>query len=136
MQLIYDPNSHSIKTLCHHGILGQKWGIRRYQPYPKGHKGGKEIGEASRKKKAKDMTDEELSSAIERKQKEKRYNEITGENITQGKDFTKNILIKFGTTAVSSFSNAIASKGGQALAALILSKVFPKKIYDSIYKKK
>lgn len=41
--------------LVHHGILGQRWGIRRYQPYstvPRGSgKTGKEIGEASRAEK-------------------------------------------------------------------------------------
>lgn len=36
------------QELYHYGILGQKWGIRRFQPYPEGHDGGKETGEAAR----------------------------------------------------------------------------------------
>lgn len=36
-------------TLMHYGVLGMRWGVRRYQPYPKGSKKGVEIGEAAKR---------------------------------------------------------------------------------------
>lgn len=38
------------KELCHYGILGMRWGVRRFQPYPSDYKGsGKEVGKARKR---------------------------------------------------------------------------------------
>lgn len=45
-------NAYSLE-LCHHGTIGMKWGVRRFQPYPSDYHGdGKFIGKRSAASKA------------------------------------------------------------------------------------
>lgn len=70
--------------LCHWGIKGQKWGIRRYQNKdgsltPAGRKRYNPENDSSdtpKKKTVKDMTDDEIRTAIARKQLEKQYDQL------------------------------------------------------------
>lgn len=73
--------------LCHFGVLGMKWGIRRYQNPDGSYKHGAEGRYApesddyqkSRAKSRKEMSDDELKSAVNRLNNERQYEQYKKE---------------------------------------------------------
>lgn len=93
--------------LQHHGILGMKWGIRRFQNADGSltSAGEKRYNKkaASEKKKAKStknpkkMTDAELKERINRLQLEKQYTQLSKKEVSAGRKFVTNVVVAAAT---------------------------------------
>lgn len=117
--------------LYHYGIKGMKWGIRRYQ-----NKDGsltsagkkrrdKNENKAIKKDRKQDvknrrkLSDAELKRKIERLQTEKRFKELTNEDISPGKTMVSNILRSAGTKVLTA---AVAGATAYGIKAAMTKK--------------
>lgn len=87
----------------HYGILGMKWGVRKDRKSSGKRKKAKRTKvdtrsadykktSKNRRRKASDLSDEELKKTIERMRLEQQYNELTAKDVSAGRKFaTKTI---------------------------------------------
>lgn len=89
--------------LYHFGIKGMHWGIRRFQPYPSGHTGGKYVGKKS-------SNSGNASTKIDKFKKAMHMplNKITHPRLTRGQKMVGNALAVIGAIKLRSLATGVS----------------------------
>jgi hypothetical protein len=107
--------------LAHYGILGMKWGVRRFQNkdgtltssgkkrYRERYKTDEpheDYKKAHTSKSIKSMSDAELRNRLNRLQMERQYSQLSSSNVSKGREYVQKI-IKAGTTVATVTTTAL-----------------------------
>lgn len=131
--------------LAHYGILGQKWGIRRFQPYSvrgrQSGEGGKEVGLAKKRSKQPtkeellrstnaaeiyknrdQLSDRELRERVNRIQTEQQLKQLVDaeKKAGAGKNVSSKILNKVGEKSTEAVATAIVAAGKSAAVKVLI----------------
>ena len=128
---MWKPSVTSREVLIHHGIDGQKWGVRNGPPYPleSGHKiagkrkyrtdKGYHKNQNGSKKPVEKMSNDELQRRIDRKQLEKTYRELNDQQSSRTRQKAMGIVRDYATVAAAVLTTAkLIETGGKIVKKL------------------
>lgn len=104
--------------LMHHGIDGQKWGVRNGPPYPlekgqkkkyrtdKGYKKRPDSSYSHTDRSVNDMSNVELQKRIDRKELEKRYADLDDQQVSRGRQKVMSYVRDYATVAAAVLTTA------------------------------
>ena len=118
-----------IDEICHWGIKGQKWGVRRFQNKdgsltPIGRKRYAESGETAKRiasedhkqakalksKKLYEMSNKELETLTRRMQLEQNYRNLNKQRVSKGQQMVSSVLTEIGKETFKSFAKDLINK--------------------------
>ena len=126
----------------HHGIKGQKGGVRRYQNADGSltAAGKRRAAEEKKRNDSKNrgtLTNTQLKAKIQRLQLEKQLRELTDQEVNQGRVFAQNILKSIGNKTLTTIgAGALLYAGKAAVTKSFDVKEFGNAIFNGGPKKK
>lgn len=123
------------ENVIHYGVKGMKWGVRKQRPTFSGKRKGKTNAQriyervtkkktttekvkpaaAPRRKKASEMSDDELRSVISRMQLERTYNQLTTKEISKGRKFVNDVLYNSAKATATTYTTKAMTKAIEKL---------------------
>lgn len=113
--------------LQHHGILGQRWGVRRTESQlargSKGTASSKKVSaKETEKSKIKSMSDAELRQKINRIQMERQYSQLSKKDISAGQKFVSDVFMNAVKQTATNYVSKYMTKGVDSLIENVLKK--------------